>query len=67
MNTTPKSAEVILTVYAWGENVSSAMEIAQKWETNGWKIQGNPAPMVWCGRIGTGVPLSRGIELDEQE
>ena len=47
------------TRYVWGETVSDAMTHAMALETFGWKIQGNPAPMNWNAKYGTGVAVTR--------
>jgi hypothetical protein len=47
------------TRYVWGETIADAMSLAQGMEVLGWKIQGNPAPMIWNGRYGTGVSVTR--------
>lgn len=54
----PKSF-VIETRYVWGMTVSDAMELAKAMEPYGWRIQGNPAPMSYNGKYGTGVSISR--------
>ena len=55
---------VLETRYVWGPTVSECMTKAQLLEWRGWKIQGNPAPMIWNGRYGTGVSITR-IALDD--
>ena len=52
-------AFLVETRYVWGETVSDAMTYAMSMELYGWKIQGNPAPMSYNGKYGTGVSISR--------
>ena len=52
-------AVVIETRYAWGETLSDTMSMAMAMQSIGWSIEGNPAPMTWNGRYGTGVAISR--------
>lgn len=53
-------AFVLETRYVWGSNIAVAMEQAMHMEKGGeWKIQGNPAPMIWNGQYGTGVSITR--------
>lgn len=61
MSTSPSSVKsaVLETRYVWGENITEAMGHAILMERNGWRIQGNPAPMIWNGRYGTGVSITR--------
>lgn len=61
MNTSPQKpkAVVIETRYVWGENLPTAMEMAMAMQALGWNIEGNPAPMIWQGRYGTGVSITR--------
>lgn len=59
MNTSQSRSKVIETRYVWGENVPKAMEKAMEMQGRGWKIQGNPAPMIIDGVYGTGVSISR--------
>lgn len=48
------------TRYVWGSNIAVAMEQAMLMEKGGeWKIQGNPAPMIFNGVHGTGVSITR--------
>lgn len=50
---------MVETRYVWGETIADAMTYAQSLETLGWKIQGNPAPMIINHRYGTGVSITR--------
>lgn len=62
MNTSTSryAAKVIETRFVWGPTVESCMAHAQEMTEYGrWAIQGNPAPMIWCGQFGTGVAISR--------
>ena len=61
MTTSPSKPKAFLleTRYVWGETVSDAMTHAMALETFGWKIQGNPAPMNWNAKYGTGVAVTR--------
>jgi hypothetical protein len=60
MSTSQSAAKMIETRYVWGPNIPSCMEKAQTMCKYGrWEIQGNPAPMTWSGRHGTGVAISR--------
>lgn len=61
MNTSQsKSRPLILeTRFVWGETVPDCMERAQSMRMRGWMIQGNPAPMMWNGKHGTGVSVTR--------
>lgn len=52
-------AFVLETRYVWAETVSDAMTHAGHMAIRGWKIQGNPAPMFWNGKYGTGVSVTR--------
>lgn len=52
---------VIETRYVWGSNITTAMKHARYMEQFGWDIQGNPAPMSYNGKHGTGVAISRKI------
>ena len=47
------------TIYVWGETLPDAMNHAISLEKFGWRIQGNPAPMFFDGKFGTGVSISR--------
>lgn len=53
------AARVIETRYVWAPTVEGCMARAQSMTDSGWAIQGNPAPMTWCGQFGTGVAISR--------
>lgn len=67
MNTSQSNAEkpvnsyadafVLETRYVWGRTIQDAMTMAHGMV--GWKIQGNPAPMIWNGQYGTGVSITR--------
>lgn len=61
MTTSQSNAKSFMleTRYVWGETIADAMSLAQGMEVLGWKIQGNPAPMFWNGRYGTGVSVTR--------
>ena len=61
MTTSQSNAKsfVLETRYIWGETIADAMSLAQNMEVFGWKVQGNPAPMIWNGRYGTGVSITR--------
>lgn len=61
MNTSPSKPKsfVIETRYIWGETIADAMNLASDMEAYGWKVQGNPAPMSFNGKYGTGVSISR--------
>lgn len=58
-NTSPSSAKVLETRYVWAETMPEAMALAVQLEWRGWKIQGNPAPMTYNGKHGTGVSVTR--------
>lgn len=61
MSTSQSSADAVVleTRYVWGHNIEVAMAKAQQMELSGWSIQGNPAPMTWNGKYGTGVSITR--------
>jgi hypothetical protein len=61
MSTSQSSVDgvVLETRYVWGKTLASAMGKALAEEKNGWKIQGNPAPMIYNGCYGTGVSITR--------
>lgn len=63
MNTLQPKSEpnvaVLETRYVWGATIADAMEQAMLLQHSGWRIQGNPAPMIWNGRYGTGVSITR--------
>lgn len=61
MNTSPPSSKVIETRYVWGRNIEECMEMAHAMMANGWVIEGNPAPMVFEGRHGTGISICKVI------
>jgi hypothetical protein len=63
MNTSQsKSSAVVLeTRYVWGRTIQDAMDEARWMEARGWKIQGNPAPMIWNNEYGTGVSITREV------
>lgn len=52
-------AYLLETLYVWGETVSDAMTFAGNMSMRGWRIQGNPSPMFWNGKYGTGVSVTR--------
>jgi hypothetical protein len=35
------------------------MTLAAELQMLGWEVQGNPSPMVWNGEYGTGVSITR--------
>lgn len=53
------SAKVLETRYIWAETIAEAMELAYKMQAIGWSIEGNPAPMVYNKKYGTGVAITR--------
>jgi hypothetical protein len=57
-------SRLLETRYVWGPTVAEAMELAQQLEWRGWIIQGNPSPMIWNGRYGTGVSVTRVAKND---
>jgi hypothetical protein len=59
MTTSRSNADafVLETRFVWGRTVQDAMNLAQ--DMVGWKVQGNPAPMMWDGTHGTGVAITR--------
>jgi hypothetical protein len=61
MSTSQSSVDGVIleTRYVWGKTLASAMGKAMAEEKNGWKIQGNPAPMIFNGHYGTGVSITR--------
>ena len=61
MTTSPSKpkAFALETIYVWGESLPEAMNYAISMEKFGWRIQGNPAPMFFDGKFGTGVSISR--------
>lgn len=61
MNTSQSNVDyaVLETRYVWGRTIEYAMAKAHVMEVLGWKIQGNPAPMIWNGQHGTGVSITR--------
>lgn len=63
MNTSQsKSSAVVLeTRYVWGRTIQDAMDQAMIMGYSGWKIQGNPAPMIWNNEYGTGVSITREV------
>lgn len=64
ITTSRSRAKVIEVRYVWAPTIAEAMELAQNMSFRGWKIQGNPAPMVWNDQYGTGVTIMR-ITADE--
>lgn len=69
MNTSQSKPEVISVVlstnFVWGKTIADAMTLAQKMGELGWVIQGNPAPMTWNGSYGTGVAITRVVNVQE--
>lgn len=60
MNTSPHASRVIETRFVWGPNMESCMAKAQEMCQYGrWRIEGNPAPMLYAGAYGTGIAISR--------
>lgn len=59
MTTSQSNADafVLETRFVWGKSLQDAMTLAQGMV--GWEIQGNPAPMMWNGKHGTGVAITR--------
>lgn len=67
MSTSRSSSNVAVleTRYVWGATISEAMDKAQQLEWRGWNIMGNPAPMMWRGKHGTGVSITRVVYDNE--
>jgi hypothetical protein len=63
MNTSPSvlslDARIIETKYIWAPTIAGAMERAAQLEPYGWTVEGNPSPMIFRGRYGTGISISR--------
>lgn len=60
MNTSPPAPKVIETRFVWGHNIEACMKEAQRMCSYGrWRIEGNPAPMIYEGHYGTGIAISR--------
>lgn len=52
-------AAALETNYIWGRTIADAMTLAAELQMLGWEVQGNPSPMVWNGEYGTGVSITR--------
>lgn len=61
MTTSQSSVDAVVleTRYVWGQTIEDAMAKARVMEWSGWSVQGNPAPMIWNGKYGTGVSITR--------
>lgn len=60
MSTSRLSGKLLETRFVWAETMPEAMEFAMAISRLGrWQIQGNPSPMTYNGKYGTGVAVTR--------
>lgn len=52
-------SKIIESRYIWAPTIQEAMDTAHSLRLRGWRVQGNPAPMFFLNKYGTGVTIMR--------